>query len=123
MTKCLICNNEKLNEMNLNLTGSVTSDCSYIPHPISHLYCNKCGYIFIEPLNKIDVEKFYTNNYEFLTNSEEEEPVIIDAQKQIKYSDNLISVFSEFIENDSNKTFFADANITPAVITIATVTV
>ncbi|GAB1465756.1 hypothetical protein MASR2M54_12560 [Aliarcobacter cryaerophilus] len=50
---------------------------------------------------RVDYEKFYKDEYEFLLDGEVE-PSLNDG----KYSDSLVEFYQEFLENSSDKTFF-----------------
>ncbi len=97
---CCICGN-KTKDVGFNLNSSVSSDARLVNHDISHSYCLQCGYIFIDNKNRIDYRKFYTNEYDFLLDGDVE-PTIGET----KYSDYLVNFYSEYIQDNHEKTFF-----------------
>lgn len=97
---CLICDS-KTHKIDFKVMKCVTSDNKVIDTPLSHSYCSNCGFVFIDFDKRVNYEKFYTDEYEFLLDGEVE-PTLDDG----KYSDSLVEFYQEFLENDSNKTFF-----------------
>ena len=100
--KCLVCKSSDLEVIPFESNSSVTSDNRYIETDISHSFCNNCGYIFVNFDKRVDYEKFYKDDYDFLLKEIDEEPSLND----IKYSDILVGFYEEFITND--KTTFLD---------------
>lgn len=97
---CCICGS-KTKAIDFKLNGCVSSDAKLINHPISHSYCQECGYIFINKNNRIDYHKFYKDEYDFLLNGDIE-PTI----GEVKYSKHLVDFYLEFIQKNKSGTFF-----------------
>ena len=97
---CQICENS-VKRINFKIEKCVTSDTRVINTPLSHSYCLNCGFVFIDFDKRVDYEKFYKDEYEFLLDGEVE-PSLNDG----KYSDSLVEFYQEFLENSSDKTFF-----------------
>jgi len=97
---CCICAN-RVKSVDFDLNNSISSDAKLINHAISHSYCDKCGYIFIDMKNRVDYQKFYTDEYDFLLDGDVE-PTI----GEIKYSEYLVEFYSEYIQKSKEKTFF-----------------
>ncbi|RXJ90599.1 hypothetical protein CRV01_05450 [Arcobacter sp. CECT 8983] len=97
---CQICNGF-VKKIDFQIMKCVTSDTKVINTPLNHSYCSNCGFVFIDFDKRVDYEKFYKDDYEFLLDGEVE-PTIDDG----KYSDSLVEFYQEFLENDSSKTFF-----------------
>lgn len=106
MSKCAICGSRFYQKIDLELAGSASSDNRYINHPIVHHYCMECGYIFIDAEVRLNLTSFYRDAYRFLTDSEEIEPVSSQDDNDMKYSNHLVSLFSDYLNNENNKTFF-----------------
>ena len=97
---CCICGNPS-KEINFYVNKSVSSDARLINHAIRHRYCDKCGYIFIDEKYRIDRNKFYKDDYDFLLDGDVE-PTI----KEIKYSQYLVNLFSKYIRDKKDLSFF-----------------
>lgn len=96
--KCCMCDTNS-ETLVFNFKNSVTSDNRFVKIDISYSYCKKCDYIFIDHDKRIDLEKFYKDDYDFLLDNDEVEPEI----DGIKYSEYLVSFFSEYLEDNKNK--------------------
>lgn len=96
--KCCICNTNA-EKLVFDFKNSVTSDNRFVNYDISYSYCKQCDYIFINHDKRIDLEKFYKDDYDFLLDNDEVEPEI----DGIKYSEYLVSFFSEYLENNNTK--------------------
>ncbi len=97
---CCVCANE-IKSVGFELNDSVSSDAKLISHAISHSYCDKCGYIAIDDKNRVEYQKFYTDEYDFLLDGDVE-PTIGET----KYSEYLVEFYSEYIHETKEKTFF-----------------
>ena len=96
---CLVCLKKNLN-FKFWLKNSVSSDGKFFLKPISHLYCNNCQYIYVNPKKRFDHKKFYRVNYDFLTD--------VDAEPTTngkKYSERLVDFYKPYIINSSKKKF------------------
>ena len=102
---CKICNNTNINKVDLELNNSISSDNKFYNHDIIHFFCKNCGSIFISEESQIEYDTFYSNNYDFLTDTEDEEPVVIENNETTKYCDRLIEIFHEYIHNSTKKSF------------------
>lgn len=94
---CCICNNKKFKSISLELGGSISSDERYIQKSVAYFYCEKCGYIFSTPESRVNIDDFYQKDYQFLLESEEQEPLFID--NGLKYSEILFNIISPYITN------------------------
>jgi len=97
--KCSICDSI-CDSLDFKFKNSVTSDNRFIKKDISYSYCNNCDYIFVDYDKRIDLEKFYQKEYNFLLDSDEVEPEI----DGVKYSEYLVTFFAEYIKHE-NKNF------------------
>jgi len=97
---CLICL-DKTSEFDFSLKNSVSSDAKFFNKSIAHIYCNNCGYIFINPEKRLDINSFYELEYDFLLDGEVEPSV-----NEKKYSENLVDLYAPYIIDNSEKSFF-----------------
>jgi len=97
--KCLICDS-KTCKVDFSVEKCITSDRKVCDIPLFHSYCKRCRYVFVDS-QKIKYEDYYIHQYEFLLDDDEIEPVL----GGVKYSDLLIEFFSDFLQDDTNKTF------------------
>lgn len=95
---CLLCFSS-VKPIGFKSKYSVTSDAKFINKPLSHLFCERCGYIFVNIENRVNYKKFYEESYHFLMGSDEIEPVL----DNYKYSKFLLDFCREYLESDSYK--------------------
>ena len=85
---CPICNSNLINKIDFQIKKSVSSDNRIIDCPLTHSYCNNCGYIFIDFEKRVDYKKFYSEDYVFLLDGDVE-PTLDDG----KYSEYLTNFY------------------------------
>ncbi len=100
MGNCIICDSN-IKNIEFKIEKSVSSDNRIINSPLSHSYCDNCGYVFIDFNKRVNYEKFYSVDYIFLPDGDVE-PTLDDG----KYSKYLTEFYSEVIENKKSNTFF-----------------
>lgn len=95
---CVICESN-CESLGFNFKNSVTSDNRFIKKDISYSYCKSCDYIFVDYDKRVNLEKFYKDDYDFLLDNNEVEPAI----DGVKYSEYLVSFFSPYISDTNTK--------------------
>lgn len=107
--KCIICNGDT-KQIEFKTDKCVSSDARFIDTPLSHSYCECCGYVFVDFDKRVDYEKFYNDEYEFLLDGDIE-PVL----QSNKYSDMLVAFLDiktpdgNFLDIGAGKGNFLDA--------------
>ena len=95
-SKCPICKNEQLEKVSLSTDFSITSDGIFLKEGLQHLLCLKCAYIFIPLETRLDSVFFYSQKYEYLLGSENEEHIAFNSNST--YSEHLINFIKEELE-------------------------
>lgn len=104
MTECAICDQGLLKRVDLTLEVSVFSDNHSIKTPSILKHCSECGYIC--SLITHDYEDFYSSNYDFLLEDEDEEPVLFNDESNVrKYSENLVQFFAPCLTSGEKRSF------------------
>lgn len=96
--QCLTCHN-RLNTFKVNFKNSITSDNRSIKKDVNYCYCNNCASITMNEDNIIDLEKHYEDDYNFLLENDDIEPVL----DGLKYSEYIVELFDEYLSNDKKK--------------------
>lgn len=84
------------------IDGTVSTDFQFAKKSLAFEFCENCGQVQMSEASRLDVEKFYEESYQHLTDNEFIETVVAG----VGVSQHSVEFFGRFIKNDSNKSFF-----------------
>ncbi len=93
---CNVCG-EKLGEPVFSTPGevSITSLCELVPTSTRVFFCDRCGHVLTSPLK--DIESYYSNDYNILMESEEEDQIVSfpDGSKAFRFDLQVKTIFDK----------------------------
>lgn len=101
--KCNICNSEEIELIYKSNDGSISSICELNKNNIYIYFCNNCTHVFTD--FKMDCANYYNNDYNILTQSEDEDQLykIVDNKNIYRTEHQANLLINEFDLTKSTK--------------------